>query len=507
MQPIFEIIQDEVPTRVLDLPEYVKPLKQANKSSKKREREDTIHLSPEDKQAIQLFFEYGMSATPAAALMWRQLPHSGEKPNHWKPSDSPHETSTAFWERVLPQWRILVRQAMLLLCEIARNDTTQVLTNVVGGRTQLDSLLSAAADPSKEFNVSLQSTLLTVYCLFSSIDLSLEDGRKTLAAKPKEVEPLLQQLCSTAEYMCDHLEEFVLELILSADAKDFAALKPLVEKLPRIFAANAWPCRLLATVEEQKNFHWSSSELLADKDVTAGIGGGITSILLRFVRELERADVTNVLASSSSTDTAPKFEKPFHLGETDYQTLLSQIQGKQLSSLGVRRAYTQFRFVLKGLDASKKSVIELQEKCKPLLVSCMRNSCFHECIPESIAAFEKHEEYIAHCTEKLFLRKLSPISSQAHAVLQRLRSLDNDGWFTVPSFDMVNMDFTSIAFWLSSPLFALKSSREVFEAISNTFEGIVDTCIAKYGPSNRFSQKITEIRNKVVIASRAEKLL
>ncbi|KAG5468271.1 hypothetical protein LSCM1_02249 [Leishmania martiniquensis] len=92
-------------------------------------------------------------------------------------------------------------------------------------------------------------------------------------------------------------------------------------------------------------------------------------------------------------------------------------------------------------------------------------------------------------------------------VIAKLQAVDTKGWFAVPAFDMVNIDFTSVRYWISSPIFGRKSKREAYRSLCRALEHMVDRCVQKYGPAHAFSDVITNVRQKLVDVSRTEGLL
>lgn len=102
---------------------------------------------------------------------------------------------------------------------------------------------------------------------------------------------------------------------------------------------------------------------------------------------------------------------------------------------------------------------------------------------------------------------LTATQSAALRVLDMLRASDPNGWFSVPAYDLVNVDFFSISRWVRRPCFATKSNPEAFGALRVVLEGMVDRCVATYGPTHKFSQCITAVRQRLVEAARQERLL
>ncbi|KAG5467870.1 hypothetical protein LSCM4_00956 [Leishmania orientalis] len=102
---------------------------------------------------------------------------------------------------------------------------------------------------------------------------------------------------------------------------------------------------------------------------------------------------------------------------------------------------------------------------------------------------------------------LAEVQELALHVIAKLQAVDAKGWFAVPAFDMVNVDFTSVRYWISSPIFARRSKREAYRSLCRVLERMVDSCVQKYGPTHAFSDVITNVRQKLVDVSRAEGLL
>ncbi|KPA82279.1 hypothetical protein ABB37_03387 [Leptomonas pyrrhocoris] len=102
---------------------------------------------------------------------------------------------------------------------------------------------------------------------------------------------------------------------------------------------------------------------------------------------------------------------------------------------------------------------------------------------------------------------LAEVQHIALRVVTKLQAVDAKGWFAVPAFDLVNVDFTSVRYWVMSPSFAPKSRREAYRALCRVLERMVDSCVHKYGPTHPFSDVITNVRQQLVDVARAEGLL
>ena len=102
---------------------------------------------------------------------------------------------------------------------------------------------------------------------------------------------------------------------------------------------------------------------------------------------------------------------------------------------------------------------------------------------------------------------LAEVQHIALRVVEKLQVADTQGWFAVPAFDLVNVDFTSMRHWIASPSFAHKSRREAYRSLCRVLERMVDSCVQKYGPTHAFSDVITNVRQQLVDVARAEGLL
>lgn len=102
---------------------------------------------------------------------------------------------------------------------------------------------------------------------------------------------------------------------------------------------------------------------------------------------------------------------------------------------------------------------------------------------------------------------LAGVQLIALRVVTKLQAVDAKGWFAVPAFDLVNVDFTSVRYWVQSPAFAHKSRREAFRSLCRVLERMVDRCVQTYGPTHAFSDVITNVRQQLVDVARGEGLL
>lgn len=128
-------------------------------------------------------------------------------------------------------------------------------------------------------------------------------------------------------------------------------------------------------------------------------------------------------------------------------------------------------------------------------------------VEEEVASLAVARDSVFDILEAGAAPSLTPVQQRCLRVLDTLRAVDRQGWFAVPAFDLVNVDFRSIRVWVKSASFAQKTNRTAFDALRRVLESMVDKCVRKYGPTHEYSMTITAARQKLVDAARAEGLL
>ncbi|KAG5493964.1 hypothetical protein JKF63_01796 [Porcisia hertigi] len=278
------------------------------------------------------------------------------------------------------------------------------------------------------------------------------------------------------------------------------------------------------------------------------LGGAATSLALRSLFVLINADLWNLLgvataspisrlaaleklaaATSGSPETAAKPTRPSVNVETlTFQEILVRAWNRQYGALGLHRLFFEmqvlfYQYRMRVSAKSKKSGggsgVTVGDVCE-LWTTWL--SSLRTLSASFLAKLGSSEQSASELFSASDLRVHSCDSMRQHAVpdsgfaevqkvalrvMSKLQAVDTNGWFAVPAFDQVNLDFTSLRYWIMSPVFSRKSKREAYRSLCRVLEQMVDSCVQKYGPTHAFSDAITAVRQQLVDVSRKEELL
>ncbi|CBZ30335.1 conserved hypothetical protein [Leishmania mexicana MHOM/GT/2001/U1103] len=277
------------------------------------------------------------------------------------------------------------------------------------------------------------------------------------------------------------------------------------------------------------------------------LGGATTSLALRSLFDLCHADVWNLLgvaaaspisrlaaleklaaaASSGSASAAGPYRPVLDVETFEFKEILVRAWNRQYGCVGLRRLFFEmqvlfYQYAMQAQATSKQSKAgsgaALRDVCG--LWAAWRLS-LQKCSAAFLAKLGAREQFgdvLGASTLRadacdLMRQHSIPVSGLAEVqrialrVITKVQAVDAKGWFAVPAFDLVNVDFTSVRYWILSPVFARKSKREAYRSLCRTLERMVDSCVQKYGPTHAFSDAITTVRQQLVDVARAEGLL
>ncbi|GET92288.1 hypothetical protein, conserved [Leishmania tarentolae] len=277
------------------------------------------------------------------------------------------------------------------------------------------------------------------------------------------------------------------------------------------------------------------------------IGGATTSLALRSLLDLCQADMWNLLgvaaaspisrlaaleklvaaASSSSGSATRSCRAALDMEAIQFQDILVRAWNRQYGCVGLRRLLFEmqvlfYKYAIQAHSKSKQSRATngatFRDVCGLWATWRLSLQKWSAALLAKLGGAEQSKDVLGASTLNIdacdFMRQHAiPASNLAEVqrltlrVLMKLQTFDTKGWFAVPAFDLVNVDFTSVRYWILSPVFAHKSKREAYRSLCRTLERMVDNCVQKYGPRHAFSDVITTVRQQLVDVARAEGLL
>ncbi|CAG9582102.1 hypothetical_protein_-_conserved [Leishmania major strain Friedlin] len=276
------------------------------------------------------------------------------------------------------------------------------------------------------------------------------------------------------------------------------------------------------------------------------LGGATTSLALRSLFDLCHADVWNLLgvaatspisrlaaleklaAAANGSASAPGPCRPVLDAETlEFKDILVWAWNRQYGCVGLRRLFFEmqvlfYRYAMNAQATSKQSRAgngaTLRDVCELWAVWRLSLQKWSAAFLAKLGTHEQTADVLDASTLRadacdlmrqhaIAVSGLAEVQRMALRVITKLQTVDAKGWFAVPAFDLVNVDFTSVRYWISSPVFARKSKREAYRSLCRTLERMVDSCVQKYGPTHAFSDVITTVRQQLVDVARAEGLL
>ncbi|TPP40113.1 hypothetical protein CGC21_26335 [Leishmania donovani] len=277
------------------------------------------------------------------------------------------------------------------------------------------------------------------------------------------------------------------------------------------------------------------------------LGGATTSLALRSLFDLCHADVWNLLgvaaaspisrlaaleklaaAASSGSASAAGPCRPVLDAETlEFKDILVRAWNRQYGCIGLRRLFFEmqvlfYQYAMHAQATSKQSRAgngaALRDVCGLWAAWRLSLQKWSAAFLAKLGAREQSADVLDASTLRAdacgLMRQhaiaasgLAEVQRMALRVITKLQAVDAKGWFAVPTFDLVNVDFTSVRYWILSPVFAHKSKREAYRSLCRTLERMVDSCVQKYGPTHAFSDVITTVRQQLVDVARAEGLL
>lgn len=286
----------------------------------------------------------------------------------------------------------------------------------------------------------------------------------------------------------------------------------------------------------------------------AQVGGVTTSLALQGLLLISRADVWNVLGMAnasplgrlaaldklknpSSTSAVESPQRPvLDMERMEFKDLLVRAWNHGYALAGLQRLHFEMQALFYHLAsqgaagssptcrATRHEVLQLWGQWESVMSDLFKG--FLRRVGDADATSETAESDVLDEVESAWggqdsgldacarMRRhavsasaLAEVQTAALRVVAKLQTVDTKGWFAVPAFDLVNVDFTSVRYWLMSPSFAHKSKREAFRSLCRVLERMVDSCVQKYGPTHAFSDVITNVRQQLVDIARAEGLL
>ncbi|KPI90480.1 hypothetical protein ABL78_0410 [Leptomonas seymouri] len=305
---------------------------------------------------------------------------------------------------------------------------------------------------------------------------------------------------------------------------------------------------------------WCGSVRSAAASGTAGgaqIGGATTSITLQSLLEISKADVSNVFGVATTSpisrlaaleklknssrggalndprNIVPPARPALDIEQLQFKDIVVRAWNHGYGLLGLRR----LRFEMQALfyqytaraaapgahannRATRQEIYRLWCQWRQMVRDLYRS--FMEKVTGFSGKWTERGSREVLCTVEvdadlnacaLMRRHASSTSELAEVqhialrVVSKLQAVDKEGWFAVPAFDLVNVDFTSVRYWVMSPSFAHKSRREAYRSLCRVLERMVDSCVLKYGPTHAFSETITNVRQQLVDVARTEGLL
>jgi hypothetical protein len=296
----------------------------------------------------------------------------------------------------------------------------------------------------------------------------------------------------------------------------------------------------------------------------AQVGGATTSLALRSLLILSAADVWNTFGvataspisrlaalerlkgrsqsnrkdscMSSPGDATTSSARPaLDIEKLDFKDILVRAWNQGYSQVGLRRLHFEmqalfYQYITAGVSrgvaksgsrkgATPQELLQLWRRwectVQELYCEFMKKASGGDSSPikgddddlcdmEEGAVPDAYTRLRRHATAE---SALTEVQTAALRVVATLRAADTNGWFAVPAFDLVNVDFTSVSYWIASPSFAHKSRREAYRSLCRVLERMVDCCVQKYGPTHAFSDAITTVRQQLVDVARGEGLL
>ncbi|CAJ1023225.1 hypothetical protein, conserved [Leishmania shawi] len=278
------------------------------------------------------------------------------------------------------------------------------------------------------------------------------------------------------------------------------------------------------------------------------LGGAATSLALRSLFDLCHADVWNLLGvaaaspisrlaaleklsaetSSGSASAATPCRPVLDVETLEFKEILIRAWNRQYGCVGLHRLFFEIQalFYQLAIHAQATSKLAGGGSGATLGNVCALWGTWRLSLQKRSAAFLAKlgatEKPAAELLDDSTLRVNSCYSMRQHAVpisgvtevqgmvlrvITKLQAVDTKGWFAVPAFDLVNVDFTSVRHWILTPVFARKSKREAYCCLCRVLERMVDSCVQKYGPTHAFSVVITTVRQQLVDVARTEGLL
>ncbi|KAK7200743.1 hypothetical protein NESM_000132400 [Novymonas esmeraldas] len=286
----------------------------------------------------------------------------------------------------------------------------------------------------------------------------------------------------------------------------------------------------------------------AERELREQLGGAATSLALRSLFDLCGADVWNLLgvaaaspvsrlaaieklaaaASASGSDATTASRRVLEVGALEFRDVLVRAWNRCYGQLGVRRLSFEMQALFYGYAMRAHGTARQPSGRSGATLSDVRQlwavwrrslrahtAAFMMKVGVTEASIENAEgDWDTELDSCDVMRQhavaadaLADVQLAALRVIAKLQAVDTKGWFAVPAFDLVNIDFMSLRYWVASPTFAHKSKREAYRALCRVLERMVDSCVLKYGPTHAFSDVITTVRQQLVDVARAEGLL
>lgn len=338
----------------------------------------------------------------------------------------------------------------------------------------------------------------------------------------------------------------------------------MLRELPAVLQSEQWPAQFVcdrgsavATAAESPSASTAAdaspvARIFAEGDnantassLATELGGATTSLALRSLFDLCDADVFNLLdtaaaspvsrlaalAKMSAAGTAAPHNGarlPVDAESAQFKTILVQAWNQGYATVGLRRLAFEMEVLFyqhttraqqlkprHGSGATARDVRELRstwwralESRTSALLSKVGEAPEKTPLAAALGIFDTTVESCAVMRQHAVpAAALADVQTTAIRVLTRLQAVDTKGWFAVPAFDLVNVDFTSMRYWIASPSFGRKSKREAYRSLCRVLERMVDCCVQKYGPTHAFSDVIATVRQQLVDVARAEGLL